>query len=61
MKAIVLVAVFENGLLDWFTVFSNIGKARKRYGEVLKEYDLTEESNGENGYTILLEPGIPVQ
>lgn len=61
MRNIALVAVFEEGLLDSFAVFSSTRKARKRYGEVLKEYDLTEESNGKNGCTILCEPGIAVQ
>lgn len=61
METIVLLAVFEEGLLDWFAVFSSIGKARKSYKKALKEYGLTEESNGENGCQILLEPGIAVQ
>lgn len=61
MGAIVLVAVFYEGLLDCFEVFSSRVKARKRYREILKEYDLTEKSMEKSDYRILLEPEIPVQ
>ena len=58
---IAAVAVVYKGCLDWVEVFSSTGKARKRYEEILKEYNLTEENMGISEYDIVLEPEIIVK
>ena len=60
MKIAAVVVVYK-GCLDGVEVFSSTGKARKRYEEILKEYDLTEENMGISEYDIVLEPEIIVK
>lgn len=59
MKVAAVVVVYR-GCLDSMQVFSETGKARKRYEEVLKEYDLTPETLAESDYDITLEAELLV-
>ena len=60
MKVAAVVLVYR-GCLDSVEVFSSTGKARKRYEELLKEYDLGEDKTRGSDYTVVLEPELIVQ
>jgi len=54
------VVVLYGGLLDSVQVFSDTGKARKRYEELLKEYELDENGRGDSNYDVTLEKDLLV-
>ncbi len=54
------VVVVYKGLLDSVQVFSSTGKARKRYEELLKEYNLGEDKTRESDYSVALESELLV-
>ena len=59
MKVAAVVVVYR-GLLDSVQVFSDTGKARRRYEELLKEYDLGEDGTRGSDYHITLEAELLV-
>ena len=59
MKVAAVVVVYR-GLLESVQVFSDTGKARKRYEELLKEYDLGEDGTRGSNYSVALEPELLV-
>ena len=54
------VVILYRGCLDSLEVFSTTGKARKRYEEILKEYDLGEDKTRGSDYSVALEPELLV-
>lgn len=59
MKVAAVVILYK-GLLDSVQVFSDTGKARKRYEELLKEYDLGEDKTRGSDYSVSLEKDLLV-
>lgn len=57
MKVATVIVVWR-GCLESVQVFLDIEKARKRYGKILKEHDLTEENMSESDYDITLETDL---
>ena len=57
MKVAAVVIVYR-GLLDSVQVFSSTGKARQRYEELVKEYDLDENGRGDSDYDVTLEKDL---
>ena len=55
------VVVLYRGYLDCLEVFSTTDKARKRYRELLVEYDLGEDKTRGSHYRVMLEPKIIIQ
>ena len=60
MKVAAVVTLYR-GCLDSLEVFSTTGEARKRYREILKEYDLGEDKTRGSDYSVVLEPEVIVQ
>jgi len=54
------VMVIYRGCFDSLEIFSTTGKARKRYKDILKEYDLGEDKTRGSDYSIVLEPELLV-
>jgi len=59
MKVAAIIVVYR-GCLDSVQVFLEAGKARKRYEEILKGYDLTGKNMAESDYDITLETDLLV-
>ena len=60
MKVAAVVVIYR-GCFDCLEVFSTTGKARKRYEEILKEYDLGEDKMRGSDYSVALEPELLVK
>ena len=60
MKVAAVVVIYK-GCFDCLEVFSTTGKARKRYEEILKEYDLGEDKTRGSDYSVALESELIVQ
>lgn len=58
---IAAVVVIWRGCFDSLEVFSTTGKARQRYEEILKEYNLGEDKTRGSDYSVALEPELIVQ
>jgi len=54
------VVVVYRGLLESVQVFSDTGKARKRYDELVKKYDLSEDGTRGSIYSVSLESELLV-
>jgi len=54
------VVVVYRGLLESVQVFSDTGKARKRYDELVKKYDLGEDGTRGSIYSVSLESELLV-
>jgi len=59
MKVAAVVVVYR-GLLESVQIFLDADKARKRYEELLKEYNLDENGRGDSDYDVTLEKDLLV-
>lgn len=59
MKVAAVIKVYR-GCLESIQIFSEPDKACKRYAEILKEYNLSEENIAESDYDITLETELLV-
>jgi len=59
MRVAAVVIVYK-GLLNSVQVFWDTDKARQRYKELLKEYDLSEDETRESDYSVSLEKDLLV-
>lgn len=55
------VVVLYGGCFDRLEVFLTTGKARKRYKEIMKEYDLGEDKTRGSDYSVALETELIVK
>lgn len=60
MKVAAVVVIYR-GCFDWMEVFSTTGKARKRYREILEDYNLGEDKMRGSDYSVVLEPELIVK
>jgi len=59
MKVAAVVILYQ-GCFNSLEVFSTTGKARKRYEELLEEYDLGEDKTRGSEYSVALESELLV-